>query len=186
MSTLPVIAAVDGSDDSTRALEWALEEARLREAPLRIVHAVRTATPRGAEPPAGAAAPDSSVIVETRQALTGRPGLPELSFTTLDSTAASILPELGAEAQLLVLGSRGRGGFASLLLGSNGMACARDADSPVVVAPRPLYTSDAADEQPCVALGGRSSVTTKHTNRTSMDTRASRAGHEATDSVTNS
>ncbi|PBO21139.1 hypothetical protein CLM85_29870, partial [Streptomyces albidoflavus] len=55
MSTLPVIAAVDGSDDSTRALEWALEEARLREAPLRIVHAVRTATPRGAEPPAGAA-----------------------------------------------------------------------------------------------------------------------------------
>ncbi|MBV7652506.1 universal stress protein [Streptomyces albidoflavus] len=137
MSTLPVIAAVDGSDDSTRALEWAVEEARLREAPLRIVHAVRTATPRGAEPPAGAAAPDSSVIVETRQALTGRPGLPELSFTTLDSTAASILPELGAEAQLLVLGSRGRGGFASLLLGSNGMACARDADSPVVVVPRP-------------------------------------------------
>ncbi|MFD5027687.1 universal stress protein [Streptomyces sp. NPDC058373] len=137
MSTLPVIAAVDGSEDSTRALEWALTEARLREAPLRVVHAVRTAAPRGAEPPAGADAPDSSVIVQTREALAGRTGLPELSFATLDSSAASILPGLGAEAQLLVLGSRGRGGFASLLLGSNGMACARDADSPVVVVPRP-------------------------------------------------
>ena len=38
MSTLPVIAAVDGSDDSLRALEWALTAARLREAPLRVVH----------------------------------------------------------------------------------------------------------------------------------------------------
>lgn len=137
MSTLPVIAAVDGSEDSTRALEWALTEARLREAPLRVVHAVRTANPRGAEPPAGTDAPDSSVILQTREALAGRPGLPELSFTTLDSSATAILPDLGAEAQLLVLGSRGRGGFASLLLGSNGMACARDCDSPVVVVPRP-------------------------------------------------
>ena len=36
-----------------------------------------------------------------------------------------------------MLGSRGRGGFASLLLGSNGMAAARDAECPVVVIPRP-------------------------------------------------
>ena len=48
-----------------------------------------------------------------------------------------MLPERGATAQLLVLGSRGRGGLASLLLGSNGPAAARDAECPVVVVPRP-------------------------------------------------
>ncbi|OSP39063.1 hypothetical protein B7767_33725 [Streptomyces sp. 13-12-16] len=48
-----------------------------------------------------------------------------------------MLPEAGATARLLVLGSRGRGGFASLLLGSNSLAAARDAECPVVVVPRP-------------------------------------------------
>ncbi|MGW4567201.1 universal stress protein, partial [Streptomyces sp. NPDC004561] len=38
MSTAPVIAAVDGSEDSLRALEWALDDARRRAAPLRVVH----------------------------------------------------------------------------------------------------------------------------------------------------
>ncbi|MYR64305.1 universal stress protein, partial [Streptomyces sp. SID625] len=38
MSTPPVVAAVDGSDDSLRALDWALDAARRRRAPLRVVH----------------------------------------------------------------------------------------------------------------------------------------------------
>ncbi|NKQ27727.1 universal stress protein, partial [Streptomyces galbus] len=38
MSSLPVVAAVDGSDDSLRALDWALHAARLRDAPLRVAH----------------------------------------------------------------------------------------------------------------------------------------------------
>src|SRR6185312_12281238 len=38
MSTQPVVAAVDGSDDSLRALEWAVDAARRRAAPLRVVH----------------------------------------------------------------------------------------------------------------------------------------------------
>jgi nucleotide-binding universal stress UspA family protein len=48
-----------------------------------------------------------------------------------------MLSQLGVTAQLLVLGSRGRGGFASLVLGSNGLTTARDAECPVVVVPRP-------------------------------------------------
>ncbi|GAB2893266.1 universal stress protein [Streptomyces deserti] len=139
MSALPVIAAVDGSDDSLRALEWALDAARRRAAPLRVVH-VRQYAP-WVLPEALAVAPpvpeDDPVLDQVRARLAGRTDLPVVEYLGLEGAPSAVLPELGASAQLLVLGSRGRGGFASLLLGSNGMACARDAECPVVVVPRP-------------------------------------------------
>ncbi|MFI0239979.1 universal stress protein [Streptomyces sp. NPDC016845] len=136
---LPVVAAVDGSDDSKRALEWALADAARRGVELRIVH-VRQYAPRlqadvlvaGPDEPA-----DDRVIGDVRKALEAREGLPPLEFISRDGLPAAVLPEMSAEAQLLVLGSRGRGGFASLLLGSNGVAAARDAHCPVVVVPPP-------------------------------------------------
>ncbi|WP_394428471.1 universal stress protein [Streptomyces sp. SGAir0957] len=136
---LPVVAAVDGSDDSRRALEWALAEAARRGVELRIVH-VRQYAPQlqadvlvaGPDEPA-----DDRVIGDVRKALEGREGLPPLEFISRDGLPAAVLPEMSREAQLLVLGSRGRGGFASLLLGSNGVAAARDAHCPVVVVPPP-------------------------------------------------
>ncbi|MET7480973.1 universal stress protein [Streptomyces sp. NPDC005648] len=136
MSTLPVIAAVDGSDDSLRALDWALAAARGRGVPLRVVHVRQYAA--WAQPDVlVAGAPDQDedpVLDEVR----GRLGpAPDVEYLGREGVPAAVLPELGAEAQLLVLGSRGRGGFASLLLGSNGMAVARDAECPVVVVPRP-------------------------------------------------
>lgn len=135
----PVVAAVDGSQDSQRALEWAVGEAARRGADLRIVH-VRQYAPSlqpavlvtGGEEPA-----DDPVLGAARELLDGRAGLPPLEFISREGMPAAVLPEMSAEAQLLVLGSRGRGGFASLLLGSNGVAAARDAACPVVVVPRP-------------------------------------------------
>ncbi|GHD08100.1 hypothetical protein GCM10010313_28010 [Streptomyces violarus] len=138
MSTLPVIAAVDGSDDSLRALEWALDAARRRSAPLRVVHVRQYA--HWAQPEVLAAGPadpqDDPVLDRVRTRLEGRADRPDTEYLGLDGAVSAVLPELGASAQLLVLGSRGRGGFASLLLGSNGMAAARDAECPVVVVPR--------------------------------------------------
>ncbi|MET7842736.1 universal stress protein [Streptomyces sp. NPDC005373] len=136
---LPVVAAVDGSEDSLRALEWALTEAGRRGAPVRIAHVRqygpwtrRDALASGPPEPAG-----DAVLDEVRATLTGRDDLPPVEYETLEGAPAAVLTELGSEAQLLVLGSRGRGGFASLLLGSNGVAAARDAACPVVVVPRP-------------------------------------------------
>ncbi|MFD8814538.1 universal stress protein [Streptomyces sp. NPDC059627] len=141
MSTAPVIAAADGSDDSLRALDWAARAARQRDAPLRVVH-VRQYAAWGQ--------PD--VLVAEEQDPAGDPVLDEVrdrlrtdaaaagltvEYVALEGAPGALLPELGADAQLLVLGSRGRGGFAGLLLGSNGMAAARDAGCPVVVVPRP-------------------------------------------------
>ncbi|MEV7981109.1 universal stress protein [Streptomyces sp. NPDC086519] len=138
MSTAPVIAAADGSDDSLRALDWAVAEARQRDAPLRVVH-VRQYAPWGQPDVLVAAEPDEGgdpVLDEVRDRLRTTAGL-TVEYVALEGAPSALLPELGADAQLLVLGSRGRGGFASLLLGSNGMAAARDAACPVVVVPRP-------------------------------------------------
>jgi nucleotide-binding universal stress UspA family protein len=139
MSTLPVIAAVDGSDDSLVALDWAFDAALVREAPLRVVHVQQYAA--WAKPdvlPAGRPVPeDDPVLDQVRRYLEARIEQPVTEYVALEGMPAAVLPELGTAAQLLVLGSRGRGGFASLLLGSNGMAAARDAECPVVVVPKP-------------------------------------------------
>ncbi|MEU6375949.1 universal stress protein [Streptomyces sp. NPDC046909] len=139
MSTLPVIVAVDGSDDSLVALDWAFEAALLREAPLRVVHVQQYAAWAGPDIlPAGRPdAEDDPRLAQVRRYLAGRVERPATEYVALAGTPSAVLPELGSGAQLLVLGSRGRGGFASLLLGSNGMAAARDAECAVVVVPKP-------------------------------------------------
>ncbi|ALV37644.1 universal stress protein [Streptomyces sp. CdTB01] len=139
MNSLPVVAAVDGSDDSLRALDWALDAARERAAPLRVVHVRQYAA--WAQPDVLAAGPpdagDDPVLAQARGHLEDRAHPPGIEYVGLDGAPGAVLPGLGATARLLVLGSRGRGGFASLLLGSNGMAAARDAECPVVVVPPP-------------------------------------------------
>ncbi|MGW6222840.1 universal stress protein [Streptomyces olivaceus] len=139
MSTLPVIAAVDGSDDSMRALDWALEAAHRREAALRVVHVRQYAAWAQADVLV-AGPPDTGedpVLDQARAHLQGRAYAVATEYIGMEGVPGAVLPELGRDAQLLVLGSRGRGGFASLLLGSNGLAAARDAECPVVVVPRP-------------------------------------------------
>ncbi|MCS0603788.1 universal stress protein [Streptomyces sp. LP11] len=139
MSTAPVIAAVDGSEDSLRALDWALATATRRGAPLRVVH-VRQYAAWGQADVLVAGPPDAQgdpVLDEVRARLAGRADEAAVEYVALEGVPGAALPELGTEAALLVLGSRGRGGFASLLLGSNGLAVARDAECPVAVVPGP-------------------------------------------------
>ncbi|MDT0404683.1 MULTISPECIES: universal stress protein [Streptomyces] len=145
MSTQPVVAAVDGSDDSLRALRWALDAARRREAPLRVVH-VRQYAPWARPEVLAAGPPDPAedpVLDRAREHLAG---FSAAEYVPLEGAPGALLPEAGAEAALLVLGSRGRGGFASLLLGSNSLAAARDAECPVVVVPRPGRGGDGAGQ----------------------------------------
>ncbi|MGY0489670.1 universal stress protein [Streptomyces sp. WG-D5] len=156
---LPVLAAVDGSDDSLRALEWALAEATRRGAELRVVHVRQYAPYVRAEILAAGLVEEpenDTVLAQLRKDLEGRDGLPPLEFISRTGLPAVVLPEMTGDAQLLVLGSRGRGGFASLLLGSNGVAAARDAVCPVVVVPRPDREVDGdvpVPEGPRVVVG---------------------------------
>ncbi|MFG3294235.1 universal stress protein [Streptomyces sp. NPDC048179] len=158
MSTAPVIAAVDGSDDSLRALDWAVDAARRRGTSLRVVH-VRQYAAWGQPDVLVAGEPDGPgdpVLDEVRDRLRTGTGEPAAEYVALEGAPTALLPQLGADAQLLVLGSRGRGGFASLLLGSNGLAAARDAGCPVVVVPRPgreVHEELPAAPRPRVVVG---------------------------------
>ncbi|MGW0817369.1 universal stress protein [Streptomyces viridiviolaceus] len=158
MSTLPVIAAVDGSDDSLRALDWALDAARRRGVPLRVVH-VRQYAAWGQPDVLVSGPPDIGedlVLDQARTHLEERTDPPVTEYVGVEGVPGAALPEMGGEAQLLVLGSRGRGGFTSLLLGSNGLAAARDAECPVVVVPRPgreVYGEAPAEPGPRVVVG---------------------------------
>ncbi|MER5542152.1 universal stress protein [Streptomyces sp. NPDC002589] len=158
MSTAPVIAAVDGSDDSLRALEWAFDAARRRAAPLRVVHVRQYAAWGQADvlvagPPQAEGDP---VLDDVQARFADRGPEPAVEYVALEGVPGAVLPELGTDAGLLVLGSRGRGGFASLLLGSNGLAAARDAECPVVVVPRPgrqVHGDGPAEPGPRVVVG---------------------------------
>ncbi|MEV5145624.1 universal stress protein [Streptomyces sp. NPDC052727] len=158
MNAAPVIAAVDGSADSLRALDWALDAARRRAAPLRVVH-VRQYAAWGQADVLVAGPPEAEgdpVLDEVRGRLSEHAGPPAVEYLALEGVPGAVLPELGSDAQLLVLGSRGRGGFASLLLGSNGLAAARDAECPVVVVPRPgreVHGEGPAEPGPRVVVG---------------------------------
>ncbi|MFF5533779.1 universal stress protein [Streptomyces cinerochromogenes] len=158
MSAAPVIAAVDGSADSLRALDWALDAARRRAAPLRVVH-VRQYAAWGQADVLVAGPPDAEgdpVLDEARTRLADRAGDQVVEYVALEGVPGAVLPELGSDARLLVLGSRGRGGFASLLLGSNGLVTARDAGCPVVVVPRPgreVHGEGPAEPGPRVVAG---------------------------------
>ncbi|MET9359369.1 universal stress protein [Streptomyces sp. NPDC006632] len=148
MDTRPVAVAVDGSDHSLRALEWAIPTARRLAAELVIAHVLPDHTQlwaarRSALGPGPAL--NDPVTDRVRAALSGRDELPSVRFDSLVGEVPDALHALGAGARMLVMGSRGRGGFASLLLGSNSLAVATRAPCPVVVVPRLARTG--ADER---------------------------------------
>lgn len=138
-----IVVGVDGSESSRAALRFALAEARLRGAPVRAVAAwhVPVAVYEGAY-----ATPDTSLLEElqgeTADAL--RRAVEDAGDAARDVDVETVVREgqpatvlLGeaADADLLVVGSRGLGGFRGLLLGSVGQQCAHHAPCPVVIVP---------------------------------------------------
>ncbi|WP_406161945.1 universal stress protein [Streptomyces sp. NBC_01005] len=139
----PVIAAVDGSSHSREALDWAAHEAVRRGLGLTIVHA-RTPDRRVEQETLRREAQellDRSVRRVTELA----PELNPSTLTPLDFPSAA-LTSLSRNASLVVVGSRGLGGFRSLLLGSNSLAVASMAACPVVVVHGGPSDEDAAEE----------------------------------------
>jgi nucleotide-binding universal stress UspA family protein len=139
MATKPVIVGVDGSEDSLRAVEWAALEARRHGSPLRIVSAP-AAVPRlhayHASPAEVAAALRGISARALAAAITRSeevaPGLPA-DTGLLTGPAAVAVADCGADASMLVVGARGAGGFAAMMLGSVSRYVAGWASCPVVV-----------------------------------------------------
>jgi nucleotide-binding universal stress UspA family protein len=140
MATKPVIAGTDGSQESLRAVEWAAREAALRGTSLRIV-AVPALPPRMTAAPATPGTVSYVVEQSMSQALAGaaqqaaaqQPGL-AIETQLLAGAPAEVLAGAAQDAVMLVLGSRGAGGFSALILGSVSRYVATRAPVPVVVA----------------------------------------------------
>ncbi|WP_225802012.1 universal stress protein [Streptomyces sp. NK15101] len=136
--TSRVVVGVDGSPSSYAALRWAVRQARRTGATLDVVgvHEVPGATGWSA-PPVDATFDEEQAVKELSEELDSVLSLigevPPLERHVVRGNPAEVLVEASARAELLVVGSRGRGGFASLLLGSVGQQCAVHASCPVVI-----------------------------------------------------
>jgi nucleotide-binding universal stress UspA family protein len=118
----PVVVGIDGSDLSTVALAWGVDDARRRSRPLQLVHTTdKTGRAAGEE-------------LLNAAAMRARRAVPDLDVSTVleDGHAADALLKQAAEADVVVLGSRGRSGF-SRLLGSTSLQVAMHAPCAVVV-----------------------------------------------------
>lgn len=145
-----VVVGVDGSDASARALRWAADEARLRDVELEVVYAfaytpswhVYAYSEIGMDPRLPPPDPEEEERVATERAqqllermLAGvaTDGLTVRPRAVHDRRPARALVQAARGADLLVVGSRGRGGFVELLLGSVSHQCALHAPCPVVI-----------------------------------------------------
>jgi nucleotide-binding universal stress UspA family protein len=158
-----VVVGVDGSEGSSKALAWAAQEARMRGAVLRVVHAWRL--PRLSEaayleamPPGernGLGVRDAKVYEDFRAEIvsmsSGEPGEAEASVSSQiadvlgpspdvplerdvkEGRASQVILEAAEDADLVVVGSRGREGFVGLLLGSVSSQVAQHAHCPVTI-----------------------------------------------------
>src|SRR5690606_18089829 len=130
----PVVVGVDGSAHSVAAVDFAVAEAARRKVDLVAVHAWRDT---GALPiPADWAAVRTAADALLAERMAGyEQDYPEVTFRRIVVSDRPVLAlqEAAAQAQLLVVGSRGRGGFAGMLLGSVGNALLHTVECPMVV-----------------------------------------------------
>jgi nucleotide-binding universal stress UspA family protein len=136
----PVVVGVDGSESALHAVRWAAREAVRRNAQLRLVHVCHLVPVR--HPKQISAPPEyhAALLEQGRHWLTeatqvARRAAPDSLVTAdiHDGVATDVLVGESKTAQLLVLGSRGLGGFASLLIGSVAVTVSAHAHCPVVV-----------------------------------------------------
>jgi nucleotide-binding universal stress UspA family protein len=137
----PVVVGVDASEAALRAVRFGAEEARLRGAALRLVHAVPKGSVRTpnwlGEPDVPTLVRNSAQgIVEWAASAASSDGVPgDVSTAVVEGEPLDTLREESRSAQLLVVGSRGVGGLAGLFLGSTAAGIAGHAHGPVVVLP---------------------------------------------------
>jgi nucleotide-binding universal stress UspA family protein len=136
MSTeLPVLVGIDGSRDGLIALAWAASYAVLHGASLHAVYVMDDERPVPAGPLPTEPDDGTEVIDDALQELE-RIGFGSASLELRHGHPAQVLLRLAEQSQALVVGRRGMGGFAELVLGSTSQACTALATKvPLIVVP---------------------------------------------------
>jgi len=136
-SNRPIVVGIDGSSFGEAALSWAAGEAALRSAPLVLVYAFQW--PLMGHPISNIETVDTEPELARQMLLdhacTARELAPriEVGSRMIFGSPARTLLEMGRGAEMVVVGSRGLGGFAGLLAGSVSLQVAEHSDSPAVV-----------------------------------------------------
>jgi nucleotide-binding universal stress UspA family protein len=135
-----IVVGLDGSEQAERALRYAISEAAVWGASLTAVAGVPVGSMTGVLAWLPAAVDHEQVLRDLQEglnvvvdrALVDHPEV-EVKRHALDGTGAELLTEFSVATDLIVLGSRGRGGFAGLLLGSTSQAVLHHSQCPVMV-----------------------------------------------------
>jgi nucleotide-binding universal stress UspA family protein len=136
----PIVVGVDGSEVSLEAVEWAAAEAAARHRRLRVVHAfiwplLRVPVGPSTYGPVDGGLQAAAQRILDKALLRAKESAPGVDVSTVMPVGAPV-PVLLSEiedAPLVVLGSRGLGGFSGLLVGSTGVQVATHAPCPVIV-----------------------------------------------------
>lgn len=131
-----IVVGVDGSPESGTALEWAIDEARQRQARLNVVHAFPAlvsffgSTAHEYYPQVEKEAREQfDAILAAAPPMDGL----DVTHTLVPGNPAEVLVGESRGATMIVVGSKGRGGFRGMLLGSVSTHCAQLAHCPVLV-----------------------------------------------------
>ncbi|WP_199520586.1 universal stress protein, partial [Kitasatospora sp. MBT63] len=131
----PVIVGVDDPESAGAAVDWAADEAQSRGMSLRLVHAwlwEPDQAPESLDARAARGAGEEALRMVADRVAARHPGL-EVGSEVVDASPREALVALSSSAGLLVLGSRGSGGFQGLLVGSTSLHVTAHAACPVVV-----------------------------------------------------
>ena len=134
-STAPIVVGVDGSPASVDALRWALTQAELTSAPVEAIAAWQTPSQYGFEVYSAevdwADLAEQTLKTALKDAADG--GTVDVTSVAVQGHPAQVLVDASARAQLLVVGSRGYGRLAGMLLGSVSEYVIAHATCPVLV-----------------------------------------------------
>ena len=138
-----IIVGIDGSGHSRKALEQAIKEAVAHDAPLTVLTVHQAAAGYFGSPatytddPEQTAKASEAARAETEQVLADLGGSrpPSVTIKAFNGFPVEVLVEAAKDADMIVLGSRGTGGFARLTLGSTASQVAHYARCPVLIVP---------------------------------------------------
>lgn len=155
---LEVLVGFDGSEQARSALDFAADEARRRGSGLTVVtayaapgafYANLASMPHEADDAGRAAA--RATLEEAAEIVKDHPG--PLTFRSAKGDATGVLVDASGKAKLVVVGSRGRGGFAGRVLGSVASGLPAHSRCPTVVVPRRERADGSSDTAPAAGRG---------------------------------
>jgi nucleotide-binding universal stress UspA family protein len=131
-----IVVGVDGSRSAQQALQWAVRQAELSSIPIEAITAWEMPTYHGFAPSLDIDLSSAAHVVlddAIGEALRATGMSVRIEAHVVHANPATALVDSSNGAALLVVGTRGRGGFAQTLLGSVSQRCAQHAHCPVVI-----------------------------------------------------